>query len=72
MPRNKRPTITYYYRGQIERWNASKRSYTWTAGYSPGNEMLVTYPWNTYRECQKEAAAQGCRAVFVKDRRIAP
>lgn len=62
----KRPAMVYTYRGLIERGNG-KPGYDWRAGYSetmPGG--LVVYPWQTYRECQAEAKAHGCRAIFIK------
>lgn len=55
-------TITYFYRGPIE------RSRRWCYGYSangPGGGTL--YPWMTKRECYADARAQGCQAVFVRD-----
>lgn len=56
-------TITYYYRGQIERGTG----YEWRDGYSAnsadGNPL---YPWMTQRECQTDARLQGKRAVFQR------
>ena len=60
------PTIRYEYRGSIER--ATKRGYAWRAGYSEtADNGAVAYPWQTKRECQRDAAARGARAVFVRD-----
>jgi hypothetical protein len=59
-------TITYHYRGMIERGNG-KPGYSWREGYSAeGPNGEVTYPWLTYRECQRDAKAEGCRAVFKR------
>lgn len=56
-------TITYYYRGQIERG----KNYRWCEGYSENGETgRPLYPWSTKRECQREAKALGCKAVFVR------
>ena len=60
------PVITYHYRGMIERGNG-KPGYTWYEGYSAiGENGGVLYPWMTYRECQRDAKAQGARAVFFR------
>lgn len=57
-------TITYYYRGLIERG----ADYHWTEGWSAQSENNhPLYPWNTKRECQREAKSQGAKAVFVRD-----
>jgi hypothetical protein len=56
--------IVYYYRGMIERG----AKYTWQSGYSATSENGGgLYPWKTRRECQKDAEAQGCRAVFKEE-----
>ena len=61
----KQETITYHYRGHIERGNG--RSYAWRDGYSEAGEGGgVMYPWSTKSECQQEAKAKGCRAKFVR------
>jgi hypothetical protein len=61
-------TITYYYRGCIERGNG-KPGYDWHNGYSENNaEGSALYPWNTRRECQAEARAQGATAQFIDPR----
>jgi len=58
-------TITYYYRGMIERG----ANYDWKEGYSAQSENdRPLYPWSTKRECQHEAKLQGARAVFVRDK----
>lgn len=62
-----RPTTVYVYRGRVERLPAPGCPGLWKDGYSsngPGGGIL--YPWMTYRECQAEAKAQGCKAVFVR------
>jgi len=60
-----KPTITYYYRGLIERGS----DYHWTKGYSANSDdNLPLYPWETFRECQRDAKLKGARAVFVEDR----
>lgn len=57
-------TITYYYRGGVERGNG-KPGYDWHDGYSPNNEQgQMTAPWMTYRECQADAKAKGATAKF--------
>lgn len=59
--------IEYIYRGKVERWSPSKRSYVWHNGYSQNGESGgVLYPWMTVRECQADAKAQGGRATFVR------
>jgi hypothetical protein len=56
-------TITYYYRGMIERG----ANYDWREGWSANSEEGQTlYPWNTKRECQAEAKTKGAKAVFVR------
>ena len=58
-------TITYYYRGLIERGP----KYDWREGYSENGESgHPIYPWSTKRECQQAAKKQGAKAVFVRDR----
>jgi hypothetical protein len=57
-------TITYYYRGLIERG----ANYDWREGFSADSaEGRTLYPWNTKRECQAEAKQQGARAIFSRD-----
>ena len=59
--------IVYYFRGDIERWNAARRSYEWKPGYSEsGSTGGTLYPWSTKAECRAEAKARGGRAVFVE------
>jgi hypothetical protein len=66
MSRKPGQTIIYKYRGDVERGSPNK-GYRWHPGYSAdGPSGGVLYPWMTYRECQRDAAAQGCKAVFVK------
>jgi hypothetical protein len=56
-------TITYYYRGQIERGKNYKR----VDGYSANSiDGLTEYPWLSYRESQRYAKSRGCKALFVK------
>ncbi len=58
-------TITYTYRGEVERGNG-KPGYDWHAGYSettPEGHALA--PWMTYRECLADAKARGCKAVCI-------
>lgn len=60
-------TITYHYRGMIERGNG-KPGYTWHEGWSENSESgHPLYGWMTKRECQKEARDQGAKAVFVRN-----
>jgi hypothetical protein len=62
-----KPEMKFYYRGPIERYSISTRGY-WVDGYSVDSEGgLPTYPWMGKRDCQKEAKAAGCRAVFIRD-----
>jgi hypothetical protein len=60
-----KPTSKRYdYRGLIERG----ARYQWREGYSETTETGgITYPWNTRRECQREAKAEGRIAVFYRD-----
>jgi hypothetical protein len=59
-------TITYAYRGLVERGNG-KPGYTWYQGYSEtAPDGSITYPWLTYRECIADAKAQGARATFYR------
>jgi len=59
-------TITYYYRGDVERGTGA--GYRWTRGYSAvGEGGGGLYPWSTKAECRDEAEAEGKRAVFVED-----
>jgi hypothetical protein len=61
--KTKREARIYYYRGDIERGPR----YEWRRGYSAnGPSGGVLYPWNTKKECQSEAEAQGVKAVFVE------
>ncbi len=56
-----KPIIVYTHRGPIERGSR----YTWRDGYSGTTpEGHVLYPWMTRRECQRDAAKHGARAVF--------
>lgn len=58
-------TVTYVYRGRIERWSASRRSYVWRRGYSAtGESGGPLYPWSTKAECRAEARRDGATAVF--------
>ena len=59
--------MTFTYRGQVERWSASRRSYGWAEGYSTtGPEGAVRYPWLTRDECRRDARRDDCRAVFQR------
>ena len=63
----KKSRVEYHYRGQIERGNG-KGGYVWRDGYSETSaEGYVSYPWNTYRECQRAAKSEGKTAVFFRD-----
>jgi hypothetical protein len=65
----KKPTITYTYRGMIERGRPVKGrpSYEWFEGYSEtGANGEVGFPWMTYRECQQEARTVGAVAKFER------
>lgn len=65
MTKNK-VTITYKYRGMIERGSLNSR-YRWIEGYSAdGPEGGILYSWMSYRECQRDAKMQGCKAVFER------
>lgn len=60
-------SITYYYRGDIERWDSKRRSYVWKRGYSErGSSGGPLYPWLTKSECKDDARSQGQRAEFVE------
>lgn len=64
-----RPTITYHYRGQVERPKKANgkpiAAYTWREGFSPdGDDGSPQFPWMTRQECRQEAKARGARAVF--------
>lgn len=58
-------SITYYYRGMIERGPR----YDWREGWSENSaEGHPIYPWSTKRECQRAAKKEGAKAIFVRDR----
>lgn len=60
-------TITYYYRGLVERGNG-RPGYDWREGFSAnGPQGGILFPWLTVRECQQAAKSQGKKAVFVRD-----
>jgi len=59
-----KPIAYYHYRGLIERGGA--RRLRWHNGYSESGQRGCLYPWMTFRECQKDAAARGMRAMFTK------
>lgn len=62
----KKPEMTFYYRGHIEQ-GTGRPGYAWRDGYSRNSaDGRPLYPWSTYRECQREAAAAGCRAIFIR------
>ncbi|HEU4343715.1 MAG TPA: hypothetical protein VFU31_19365 [Candidatus Binatia bacterium] len=56
-------TITYYYRGTVERGNG-KPGYSSHPGYSEGQGKSVTYPWMTRAECRQDARKRGAKAKF--------
>lgn len=61
---SKKPTITYYYRGNVERWYGHRCK--WLDGYSPnGPGGREQQPWMTKDECRDDAKKQGARAMFV-------
>lgn len=63
----KKPEMIFHLRGYIERGDG-KGGYVWKEGYSQNSENgNVLYPWNTFRECQREAVVAGCKAVFVRN-----
>lgn len=58
-------TIIYVYRGLIER--GTGRGYKWTEGWSAQTpEGHILYPWMTRRECYRDAATHGAKAIFVR------
>ncbi len=58
-------SVTYFYRGMIERWSPSRRGYVWRRGYSAAGERGgVLYPWSTRAECREEARREGATAEF--------
>ena len=62
-------TITYHYRGDIERTvvNRRSRNIEWREGYSAdGDNGGVLYPWMTKTACRADAKAQDAEAVFVR------
>lgn len=65
MARKTKPRITFHYRGTIERGNG-RPGYDWKEGWSETIDGMVSYPWNTRRECQAEARRRGAVAVFVR------
>lgn len=66
--RQRVPVIVYHYRGPVER--GTGKGYAWRTGYSPNaDDGSPTYPWQTRRECQAEARALGCRAVFSNEKK---
>ena len=66
----KRPERIYWFRGAIERittrceYGRRRVRTHWLTAYSAGTEELDQQPWMGKRECQKEAKAAGCKAVF--------
>lgn len=59
-------TITYHYRGLIER--PTKRGYVWEEGYSAGEGSAIQYPWLTKTEARADARSQGAKATFARRR----
>lgn len=60
-------TITYFYRGGVERaaTKNGKPTYQWHNGFSANSEDgKPLYPWSTIRECQAEAKKEGATAEF--------
>lgn len=56
-------TITYHYRGGVERGTGS--GYRWHDGYSENSpDGSITYPWMTTRECQADARTRNAKAIF--------
>jgi hypothetical protein len=67
MSMNERPKVTYHYRGLIE-VGSMVNGYRWVEAYSANGENGgPLYPWMTTRECQRDAAARGCQAVFQRE-----
>lgn len=64
----KRPSITYVYRGEIER-GTGQPGYAWHPGYSEEVTGGALFPWLTRAECQREARARGAIARFLDNRR---
>ena len=59
-----KPSITYHYRGQVER-AVRGGGYKWYDGFSEeGKDGAVTCPWMTRNECRADARLRGCRAKF--------
>jgi hypothetical protein len=60
--------VTFYYRGQIERWDKRSRSCKWVSGYSENayrdGKTYIMYPWMTKEECRKDVERWGFKAVF--------
>lgn len=57
-------TITYTYRGQVERGNG-KPGYDWHRGYSETTESGgILCPWMTRAECIADAKGRGAVAQF--------
>ena len=64
MARKATPTITYPYRGSLERYSMRSGA-SWVRGYSETTtEGGILYPWMTKRQCQSEARRRGAKAVF--------
>lgn len=63
LQRDTQGRIVYTYRGNVERG----ARYDWKPGYSATiRPNFVLYPWQTKRECQRDAKRFGCTAVFVE------
>ncbi|MFA6234130.1 MAG: hypothetical protein WC824_08090 [Bacteroidota bacterium] len=64
------PTITYKYRGMIERGigNCNTRpGYAWHEGYSEdGENGRGLMGWMTKEECRTDAKSRGSKAEFVR------
>lgn len=61
-----KPEERYHYRGMIER-GGPYHGYRWVEGWSPGEDGEVCYPWFTRREAQRQAKAEGRKAVFIRE-----
>jgi hypothetical protein len=58
--------VIYSYRGRVERGIGGR--YVWRKGYSATTQDGgVLYPWMTKRECQRQAKAEGHKAVFQEE-----
>lgn len=64
-------TITYFYRGGVER--GTGKGYQWRNGYSENSaDGSVVYPWMTRRECEADARTRGAVAKFENNKLVGP